>query len=319
MRTGVLCALAALVLALAAGGCSGGSSAPASSFSAVSQTASASAQSTPAPGQSYQAPAMATVEFHPDAAVGEGDVLLDLSCTAQGYVGVSAKSDKRLKFRTQIGETQYTYNLPNDGTPTFYPLQSGNGEYTFIVFENTHDTNYIKKYTTQATVALESEFAPFLRPSQFVDYTADSACVAKAAELASSAADQAGAVANIYDYIVNHITYDYDKARTVENGYLPSPDETLSTGKGICFDYAALAASMLRSQGIPTKLITGYVSPNNVYHAWNMVWLEETGWITVEFKAPANQWSRVDMTFAASGTDAEFIGDGSNYTEYLTY
>ncbi len=316
MRTGALCALAALVLVFTAGGCSGGSSAPASSFS---QTASAPAASTSAPAGGYQAPPMADTVFHPEAAVGEGEVQLDLSCVAQGYVGVSAKSDKRLKFRTQMGEAQYTYNLPNDGTPTFYPLQSGDGEYTFIVFENTHDTNYIKKYTTQAAVTLESEFAPFLRPSQFVDYTADSACVAMAAQLASSAADQAGAVANIYDYIVTHITYDYDKARTVENGYLPTPDETLSTGKGICFDYAALAASMLRSQGIPTKLITGYVSTNNVYHAWNFVWLEETGWITVEFKAPANQWSRVDMTFAASGTDSEFIGDGSNYTDYLTY
>lgn len=317
MRTGLVCALAALLVVTSAG-CSGGGSAPASGPASTPVTATSSSVSA-APEQSYQAPAMATVEFHPDAAVGEGDVLVDLSCTAQGYVGVSAKSDKRLKFRTQIGEIQYTYNLPNDGTPTFYPLQSGDGDYTFIVFENTHDTNYIKKYTTQAAVALESEFAPFLRSSQFVDYTADSACVAKAAELASSAADQVGAVANIYDYIVGHIAYDYDKARTVESGYLPTPDETLSTGKGICFDYAALAAAMLRSQGIPAKLITGYVSPNNVYHAWNMVWLEETGWITVEFKAPANQWNRVDMTFAASGTDADFIGDGSNYTDYLTY
>lgn len=318
MRTSPVCALAVL-LALALAGCSGGAAGSSgASGSALSQAAS-SAPAAPAPEQSYQAPAMATVEFHPEAAVGEGDVLLDLSCTAQGYVGVSAKSGQRLKFRTQIGETQYTYNLPNDGTPTFYPLQSGDGEYTFIVFENTHDTNYIKKYTTQAQVTLESEFAPFLRPSQFVDYTADSACVAKAAQLVSSAADEAGAVANIYDYIVSHITYDYDKARTVESGYLPTPDETLSTGKGICFDYAALAAAMLRSQGIPAKLITGYVSPNNVYHAWNMVWLEETGWITVEFKAPADQWSRVDMTFAASGTDPAFIGDGSNYTDYLTY
>ena len=36
------------------------------------------------------------------------------------------------------------------------------------------------------------------------------------------------------------VTYDEDKAATVETGYLPDIDETLSTGKGICFDYAGL-------------------------------------------------------------------------------
>ena len=57
----------------------------------------------------------------------------------------------------------------------------------------------------------------------------------------------------------------------------------METGKGICFDYASLAASMLRSQGIPTKIIFGYVAPDNLYHAWNMFYTEEKGWTKVEF------------------------------------
>ena len=77
--------------------------------------------------------------------------------------------------------------------------------------------------------------------------------------------------------MINNITYDTKKAETVENGYLPDVDETLETQKGICFDYAALMTSMLRSQGIPTKLQIGYAG--KVYHAWISVYLEETGWI----------------------------------------
>ena len=42
--------------------------------------------------------------------------------------------------------------------------------------------------------------------------------------------------------MITNISYDEEKARTVESGYLPDVDETLESGKGICFDYAALNA-----------------------------------------------------------------------------
>ena len=87
-------------------------------------------------------------------------------------------------------------------------------------------------------------------------------------ELAASCTTDADIAAAVYDYMVKNIQYDTKKAASVQNGYLPSPDETLKTGKGICFDYASLAAAMLRSEGIPCKLITGYVG-EETYHAWN--------------------------------------------------
>jgi len=105
----------------------------------------------------------------------------------------------------------------------------------------------------------------------------------------------------------------------VPSGYVPVPDETMNTGMGICFDYASLAASMLRSQGIPTKLIFGYVAPDDLYHAWNMVYTEESGWITVEFKVSEESWNRVDLTFSANGSDAKFIGNGENYADVYEY
>ena len=38
---------------------------------------------------------------------------------------------------------------------------------------------------------------------------------------------------------------------------------------------------MVRSQGIPARLVVGYAA-DNIYHAWNEVWTDETGWITPE-------------------------------------
>ena len=88
-------------------------------------------------------------------------------------------------------------------------------------------------------------------------------------------------------------------------------------------DAAALTLDevlMLRSQGIPTKLITGYVSSggSELYHAWNMIWLEESGWITVEIKAPEHAWQRIDLTFAAAGRSA-LVGDGKGYADKEVY
>ena len=116
-----------------------------------------------------------------------------------------------------------------------------------------------------------------------------------------------------------NITYDKEKASSVKSGYIPDPDSTLKEGKGICFDYACLAASMLRRMGIPTKIIFGYVEPDDLYHAWNMFYTEEDGWSSVEFKVDPKDWSRIDLTFLANGEDGDFIGDGSNYTDVYQY
>ena len=76
---------------------------------------------------------------------------------------------------------------------------------------------------------------------------------------------------------------------------------------------------MLRSQGVSTKIIFGYVAPDDLYHAWNMFYTEDEGWVTVEFKANSKDWTRMDLTFAANGSDSTFIGDGSNYTDIYQY
>ena len=61
--------------------------------------------------------------------------------------------------------------------------------------------------------------------------------------------------------------------------YLPDPDRTYSSRNGICYDYASLMCAMLRSQGIPSRLIKG--STPLGYHAWNEVFFEGRGWVVV--------------------------------------
>lgn len=272
-----------------------------------------------AAAEPYQAPAFADSVFHEEAAVGEKGVLFDLSATAEGYIGVAAQCDGRLKFQALMGESTYTYNLPGDGSAVIFPLQCGNGDYTFRVMQEVSEGKYAQVYEAGAAVALADEFQPFLRPSQYVNYNAESQCVRKAGEIAASQSDALGVVEAVFDFICDSVTYDKELAKSVEKTYLPDPDHTLASGKGICFDYASLAAAMLRSQGIPTKMVFGYVQPDDLYHAWNMFYTQESGWVAVEYEVESNSWNRLDATFAANGSDAEFIGDGTNYTDVYYY
>ena len=267
----------------------------------------------------FKTPEFKGAKFHEDEAIDAGSVKLDVSHVARGYVAVSAYSDSRLKFQVFKGEEVYTYDLDNDGDPTVFPLTLGSGSYTFKVMENITDNKYTELYSYDCEVDLKSKFEPFLRPSCYVNYSKDSDCVKKANELAKGCASEAEVVEAIYDFVAKNIDYDKEKAANTTTIVPPDPDETMNTGKGICFDYASLTASMLRSQGIPCKVIFGYVSPDDLYHAWNMFYTEETGWVTVEFSAEPNEWNRLDLTFTAGGTNEEFIGDGTNYNDVYAY
>ena len=270
-------------------------------------------------GSPYIAPPFADASYHGELAAYPGDVQMDLTALEDGYLGVSARSDKRLKFQVMKGDLTYTYDLANNGTPAIFPLQCGDGEYRLRVMENIVDSKYAELYAIYVSAVLSDENAPFLRPSAYVNYSRNSDCVKKAQELAQTAGTPLGLVSRVYEYVCKSVRYDTQLAQTVKSGYLPVPDNTMKTGKGICFDYAALSAAMLRSQGVPTKMVFGYVAPDNLYHAWNMFYTEETGWVTAKFEVTGDSWVRLDLTFAANGANDQFIGDGSNYSDIYYY
>lgn len=268
---------------------------------------------------SYEVPEFRDAEYDESEAEGNSEVLVDLSGKDEGYFALYCTSDTKIKLQVFKDDETYTYDVVTD-KEQIYPFQLGNGTYTIKVMKNIVDTKYSELYSCTAEVNMEDEFDPFLRPSQYADYDESSDCVEKAAELAAQATDANDFITGVYDYVCKNITYDKKKAENIQPGYLPDPDSTMDEGKGICFDYASLAASMLRSQGIPTKIIFGYVGDSgDLYHAWNMYYTEESGWVAVEFEVKEDEWNRLDLTFSANGSDSRFIGDGSNYLDVYQF
>lgn len=202
-------------------------------------------------------------------------VTIDASHTDQGYVMIQCEpSEKRLKARIATSAQTYYYDLPGGEGYSVFPLQMGDGAYTVRVMENVENDLYALRFGVEIEVALADETVPFLYPNQYVWYDANTKTVQKARELAAGLTSQAEIAKVFYQYVVSHMTYDNKKAKTVQTGYLPSADDALASGTGICFDYAALLAVMLRSEGIPTRMLIGTVKPENLYHSWNSVFLE---------------------------------------------
>jgi hypothetical protein len=248
---------------------------------------------------------------------------VDYSNVKQGYVMVKYEGDNP-KVKVQItntgsGDGTYTYDLDADGEYQALPLTQGDGKYNVAVYTNIGGDKYAVACENPVKMKLKDEFSPFLRPSQYVDYNADSACVAKAAEVVAGSKTDLGAAEQIFLFVVGNVTYDYDKAKTVQSGYLPTVDETLSSGKGICFDFAALTVAMLRSQGIPCKLIVGYAG--TAYHSWISIYSAETGEFAAMIEFKGDQYNLADPTFTAAGDDADpnVVGDGTDYQPLYYY
>lgn len=242
---------------------------------------------------------------------------VDVSNISEGYIMADYfGSNNKVKLRV-TGPDGITYTYDLHGGYEVFPITAGDGSYTIGVFENISETKYSTalSFTVEATIT--NEFGAYLYPNQYVNFDASSLPVEKAVELAYTANSDLEVVENVYNYIIDHFTYDYDKAASVVSGYLPVVDDVYKSNTGICFDYAAVMATMLRSQNIPTRLEVGYMGEE--YHAWISTYIEEIGWVNGIIEFNGTTWNLMDPTFAStSKSPTDFITEDSKYlTKYV--
>jgi len=245
--------------------------------------------------------------------------VIDYSNTADGYILVShdgADSKKRI-FR--INGQKFT--LPLDGREKTLPLCFGDGTYALELFRQIDGNRYSVLTKMSIDVKLKSEFEPYLRPNTYCEYTADSKCVAVAAEVCKGITSDFAKFEKIYWYILDTVEYDTELAKKISNApsgeyswWLPEPDSVIMRGKGICWEYASLCAAMCRSQGIPCKICVGHAGG---YHAWNDIFLKVGGELhNVHYRT--NDWSRTDLTYLDSSKGniniAQMIMTDNKYT-----
>lgn len=248
-------------------------------------------------------------------------VSLDASNVSEGYIiftYLGQSNDVKLQI-TGPDYMQYTYDI-HDNNPEVFPISAGNGLYTIGAFENIEGNQYSTIFMEDLDFNVTNEFGAFLYPNQYVKFNKDSKVVSEAANIVANAHDDLEAIDYIYDYLISNITYDLNKAETVESGYIPDVDHILDIKTGICLDYSAVMVSMLRSQQIPARMEVGYAG--NAYHAWISVYAKGIGWINGLVEFNGTDWSLMDPTVAASQGEEKlkaFIGEGDKYLTKFIY
>ncbi len=216
----------------------------------------------------------------------------------------NTSSTKKIKLIIEHDGQRYIYNIKSEARYVTFPLQLGNGSYSLKIYENTSGTKYRTVYSTSGTVSLKDKTIVYLNSIQQIEWFNDDQTIIFAQKLLNQYALDTYGIngedniktlpANLkitdreiidlyYQWVVQNVVYDYDKIKTLSYDYVPNVDMIFDAKSGICYDYSVLLASMLRSQGIPSKLIKGYTSWTSVYHAWNEIYLEETDeWVVVD-------------------------------------
>ncbi len=84
----------------------------------------------------------------------------------------------------------------------------------------------------------------------------------------------------LFTWEVNHIRYSH--GFNASGGAVA----TLKRGRGICSDFAELYAALLRTDGIPARLVGGYVVNNGGsqagFHEWDEFFVPAIGWVVAD-------------------------------------
>lgn len=195
-------------------------------------------------------------------------------------VSIDTQNTARMKVKITKGDETIYYDVDSDYQVEI-PLQMGDGSYTVKVFSHLEGNDYQAVFSEDIAFASENPNDVFLASSDIVNFSESKTLDSVTNQVVDGATDEMEIVERITNYVIDELEYDTQKAATLDANYVPNIDNVLSDKSGICYDFAAVTASMLREAGVPAKLVMGYRSDSDLYHAWNEV-LVDGEWMIVD-------------------------------------
>jgi transglutaminase-like putative cysteine protease len=233
---------------------------------------------------------------------------LDVAEDGVVVVTYPVESDVRYKAMLKKDGEKYYYDLTSDHVRL--PLQMGEGTYEFAILKNVSGKSYSYVYETTFKVDQINNDNLFLNSTVNVDWAQSDLAIPALNGLVNSDMSDAEKLSAIHESLAETLSYDYEKFSKIQGAYLPNIDATFGSRTGICYDFSSLLAAMLRSEGIPTKLVMGYRADTSVYHAWNEV-LIDGEWLIVDLT--------LDVEYFAKGWGYELTKDAFFYNVKAVY
>jgi len=219
----------------------------------------------------------------------------------------SSEYGQGVRVAVQHGENKYYYSMSN--STIYLPMQLGTGNYEVKLLKHIEGNRYRvldKKYMYLSEEPVDA----FLASAQPVDWENNEKLVALTKEVIADKSTDEEKVIAVYEYIVKNMKYDRAKIKNLNDDYVPDLNFTIDSKKGICYDYSSLFASMLRSEGIPCKLVKGYKNDLKSYHAWNEVFID-------------GEWKIIDTTYDSAFVNkrqkVSMFKDDSEYNKVREY
>ncbi|MBB6214348.1 transglutaminase-like putative cysteine protease [Anaerosolibacter carboniphilus] len=227
----------------------------------------------------------------------------------EGSVSLEGKTQKekiKLLVKKDSTSTWLDVNVKNGKFQENIWLTQGTGDYSISIMIHEED----RKYSYGPTLNIENKTAinKYLSPTKHVE-SDDEEIIKLAKEITNVNDTELDKAKAIYRWVVENITYDYEKYNKHQNNDYDNnygAVYTYTTKKGVCYDYATLTAALSRAVGIQTKVVKGEGKLGSFkgLHAWNEIFIPEKG-----------QWIPVDTTFGNT-TGKDFFDNVDFYTSH---
>ena len=279
---------------------------------------------------------------------------------------ISWDNDGMCKRSKYYELTEGEWNIPITGGSTEYVVQVSLEALNCEHYRTDEEKEALKSWNTELTARFSAEVENtdglWLLSTSDVDFMHATKTVEKTLELTTNCKTDAEKITAIFNWVTKNIKYDYNlySANTANNNKTSCAtdpkngahtkginvstrayeqqnglnlDVILTKKTGICGHYAILMAGMLRSLGIPCKVVAGTAVDSNGKrdsHAWVAV-KPETGTLDVDklsagkdytfgigVKPEPTGWTRLDPTWYATGGKTVAAND-KNYTPMENY
>ena len=265
-------------------------------------------------------------------------VRININTANKGYIQVesldSAAENLKVSLYTDVknqmtGYGNWQYNCKQKGKSTVKAaLTYGNGTYEIDVWttlssEAVGITRSTRKAKLTVTLNNVSKTGGFTLSTGEVAFSTGMHFIKKADEIAATCSNDFEKVSKIYAWLTDYLDYKASDDYTALGLYTCDLDKVYNRGYGVCYDYAVILAAMLRSQGIPCKVVFGKYADSDGGHAWNEIYICSNGSITTDrVDIVGNKWCRLDPTLShinSGKQSTDYMNTDSNYVWHSIY